>query len=187
VTDERQVGGDGRDVSDAGSDSRDNASAMRDMLAQLEEVRRESAELLDSLQRSRAEFVNFRRRVEQDREVARQRAHDEIVRKLLPIADDFDRALRMVPDEVAANSWFEGVQLVERKLWNVLASEGVEVMESVGKPFDPTRHEAVMVDEGAPGADTVVEEFQRGYLVNGSVLRPAMVKVGAAEQPASAS
>jgi molecular chaperone GrpE len=172
---------------DSQADDRGGTPSLETMLAQLEDVKRESAELLDSLQRSRAEFVNFRRRVEQDREVARQRAHDEIVRKLLPVADDFDRALQLVPQEIADNSWFEGIQLVERKLWNVLASEGVEIMESIGQPFDPSRHEAVMVDEGAPNADTVVEEFQRGYLVNGSVLRPAMVKVGAAAQPASAS
>ena len=71
-----------------------------------------------------------------------------------------------------------GIRLVERKLWNVLSSEGVAPMESVGQPFDPARHDAVMVDEGAERADTVVEEFQRGYLVHDSVLRPAMVKVG---------
>lgn len=146
--------------------------------SELEQLRAESAELLDTLQRSRAEFANYRRRVEQERELSRQRATEDIVRKLLPIADDFERALKSVPDEIAADAWFEGIRLVERKLWNVLASEGVEPMESVGQPFDPTRHDAVMVDEGAERADTVVEEFQRGYLVKDAVLRPAMVKVG---------
>lgn len=147
--------------------------------AELDQLRSESAELLDTLQRSRAEFANYRRRVEQERELSRQRATEDIVRKLLPIADDFERALSSMPEEIAANPWSEGVRLVERKFWNVLASEGVAPMESVGQPFDPSRHDAIMVDESAEHADTVVEEFQRGYLVNDIVIRPAMVKVGA--------
>jgi len=146
--------------------------------SEIEQARAEAAELLDTLQRSRAEFANYRRRVEQERELARLRATEDIVRKLLPVADDFERALKSVPEEIAADSWFEGIRLVERKLWHVLSSEGVAPMESVGQPFDPSRHDAVMVDEGAERADTVVEEFQRGYLVNDAVLRPAMVKVG---------
>ncbi len=170
-----------RSTVDAGStrDGRDGtAPSMDDLLAQLEEIRRESAEMLDTLQRSRAEFANYRRRIEQERELNRQRATEDIIRKLLPVADDFERALNVVPEHVANDPWIEGIRLVERKLWNVLASEGVAPMESVGEPFDPTRHDAVMVDEGAGSADTVIEEFQRGYLVNDTVLRPAMVKVG---------
>lgn len=147
-------------------------------VSEMDQLRVEMSELIDTLQRSRAEFANYRRRVEQERELSRQRATEDIVRKLLPIADDFERALNSVPDDIAANPWYEGIRLVERKLWNVLSSEGVAPMESVGQPFDPARHDAVMVDEGAERADTVVEEFQRGYLVHDSVLRPAMVKVG---------
>jgi molecular chaperone GrpE len=155
---------------------------MQEMLAELEQVRNDAADMLDQLQRARAEFANFRRRQEQEHELLRQRAGERIIRKLLPVADDFDRALRSVPDEIAAHPWVEGIRLVERKLWQVLESEGVSVMESVGQPFDPSRHEAVMVDENAGAADTVVDEFQRGYFVHDSVLRPAMVKVGASDQ-----
>lgn len=154
-------------------------SSMEAMLAELNQVRTDMAEMLDSLQRSRAEFANYRRRIEQEREQLRVRAAESIVRKLLPVADDFERALRSVPEEVAATPWFDGIRLVERKLWGVLEAEGVAPMESVGQPFDPSRHEAVMVDEGVANANTVIEEYQRGYLVNDSVLRPAMVKVGA--------
>lgn len=148
-------------------------------MTELDQLRVESAELLDTLQRSRAEFANYRRRVEQEREMARHRATEEIIRKLLPIADDFERALVSAPEAIAADAWFEGFRLVERKLWNVLSSEGVKPMESIGQPFDPSRHDAVMIEEGVQNATTVVEEFQRGYLVNETVLRPAMVKVGA--------
>ena len=151
---------------------------MEEVLAELEQFKADAADMLDRLQRSHAEFANFRRRIEQERDLQRSRATEDLVRKLLPIADDFDRALRSVPTEIEANPWIEGIRLVERKLWRVLEGEGISVMESLGQPFDPSRHEAVMVDEGDGVANTVVEEFQRGYLVNDTVLRPAMVKVG---------
>jgi molecular chaperone GrpE len=159
----------------------DESRSMEEILAELHQFKVDAAEMLDRLQRSQAEFANYRRRIEQDREMLRARATEDIIRKLLPLADDFDRALRSVPDEIAGHPWIEGMRLVERKLWKTLESEGISVMESVGQPFDPSRHEAVMVDEGDGAADTVVEEFQRGYFVNDSVLRPAMVKVGPAE------
>jgi len=154
--------------------------SMEDVLAELEQFRADAAEMLDRLQRSHAEFANFRRRIEQERDLQRSRATEDLVRKLLPIADDFDRALRSVPAEIDGNPWIEGMRLVERKLWRALEGEGISVMESLGQPFDPSRHEAVMVDDGDGIADTVIEEFQRGYVVNETVLRPAMVKVGSA-------
>jgi molecular chaperone GrpE len=154
--------------------------SMEEVLAELEQFKADAAEMLDRLQRSQAEFANYRRRIEGERELQRARATEDVVRKLLPVADDFDRALRSVPEDIADNPWIEGIRLVERKLWRVLESEGISLMESVGQPFDPSMHEAVMVDEGDGVADTVVEEFQRGYLVHDTVLRPAMVKVGSA-------
>jgi len=154
--------------------------SLEDVLGELEQFKADAAELLDRLQRSQAEFANYRRRIEGERELTRIRATEDLVRKLLPVADDFDRALRSVPEDIADNPWIEGIRLVERKLWKVLEGEGISLMESVGQPFDPSLHEAVMVDEGDGEADTVVEEFQRGYLVHETVLRPAMVKVGSA-------
>lgn len=162
-------------------DQTDQQPTMEHALAELEQFKADAAEMLDRLQRSQAEFANYRRRIEQERELMRVRATEDLIRKLLPVADDFDRALRSVPDEIAGNPWIEGMRLVERKLWRVLEGEGISVMESVGEPFDPALHEAVMVDEGDGTADTVIEEFQRGYLVNDTVLRPAMVKVGSAD------
>jgi molecular chaperone GrpE len=153
---------------------------MEDALAALEQFKGEAAEMLDRLQRSQAEFANYRRRIEQERDLMRLRATEDLIRKLLPVADDFDRALRSVPEDISANPWIEGIRLVERKLWRALEGEGITVMESVGQPFDPALHEAVMVDDGEGVADTVIDEFQRGYLVNDTVLRPAMVKVGSA-------
>lgn len=160
-----------------------------DVLAELEKTRQEAAEMLDSLQRARAEMVNFRRRMEQEQERIRQRAAERLLLKLLPIADDFDRALRAMPEELQDNPWIEGIKLIERKLWSAIEGEGVTLMDAVGKPFDPSLHEAVTIDDSGGAVDTVIEEFQRGYLLNGSVLRPAMVKVGspAALEPASSA
>jgi len=123
------------------TDDRTNGQpSMEDVLAELEQFKADAADMLDRLQRSHAEFANFRRRIEQDRELQRSRATEDLVRKLLPVADDFDRALRAVPAEIDGNPWIEGMRLVERKLWRILEAEGISVMESIGQPFDPTRH-----------------------------------------------
>lgn len=156
------------------------AAGEHEPLVQVDQLKAELAEMLDTLQRSRAEFSNYRRRIEQEQTALRVRASEGVLRKLLPVADDFDRALRSVPDDIRTHPWVEGIRLVERKLWSVLENEGVTPMDAVGQPFDPSRHEAIMVDEGASATDTVVEEYQRGYFLHDTVLRPAMVKVGAA-------
>jgi molecular chaperone GrpE len=135
-------------------------------------------DLTDRLQRERAELINYRRRKERDQESARIRAIESALEKILPIADDFHRAIKTLPAEVEGNGWAEGFKLIEANLRRALESQGVTPMESVGKPFDPTRHDAVMFDENTTGEHMVVEEFQRGYLINDKVLRPAMVKVG---------
>jgi molecular chaperone GrpE len=177
---ERQNTASSEEVAHAGSDG---PPSLAEMLAELEQVKADAAEMLDSLQRARAEFANYRRRIEAEQVRIRERATEQLLSRLLPVADDFDRALRSMPGDIASNGWAEGIRLVERKLWHALESEGVSVMESVGQPFDPSRHEAIMVDESAETADTVTEEFQRGYLINDSVIRPAMVKVGSAFSP----
>jgi molecular chaperone GrpE len=172
----------------AATDTPAEAPDLETIAAELEQTKQQMAEYLDQFQRARAELANIRRRFEQDQERIRQRASERLILKLLPVVDDFGRATRAAPDDVVNHPWFEGVRLIERKLWQALESEGVAAMESVGQPFDPSQHEAVAVDDSAGAADTVVEEFQPGYFLAGAVLRPAIVKVGAAtEQPACAT
>jgi molecular chaperone GrpE len=125
--------------------------------------------------RTRADFENYRRRVERDRDVAARHAKRELLLALLELADGFDRALAHVdesPGSVAA-----GLHGMLRRLAGLLEAEGVRSFESVGQPFDPTRHEATATvrDAGAPG--TVVDEAGRGYLWNDDLLRPARVRV----------
>lgn len=146
----------------------------------LEQERRRAAEYLEQAQRARAELINFRRRTEQEVQEIRKHASENLIARLLPVLDDFNRAVESVPAEHRDDPWIQGILLIERKLWSILEAEGVRPIEAVGKPFDPALHEAVTVEEGAESADTVVQEFQRGYLLHDRVLRPAIVKVGQA-------
>jgi len=146
---------------------------------ELEKERARSAEYLDQAQRTRAELINYRRRTEQEMQVARRFAAEHLIARILPVIDDFHRAIDAVPDADKDNPWVQGVRLIERKIWSVLESEGVQPIDTLGKPFDPSIHEAVSVD--SDGGDMVVEEFQRGYKLHDRVVRPAMVKVGRAK------
>ncbi len=142
----------------------------------VEALRTQLRQECDRHLRTRADFENFRRRVERDRDVAARQAKRDLLLALVDLADGFDRALAHIdesPDSVAA-----GLRGMQRQLRSLLETEGVKPFESVGERFDPTRHEAVATvrdRNGAPG--TVVDEAGRGYLWNGELLRPARVRV----------
>lgn len=139
-----------------------------------------AAEYLDGWQRERAEFANARKRLEKQRAEAYKNAAVDHAAKLLPILDDFDRALTNVPPEIAADSWFEGIQLVRRKFQNIMEGLKVEAIEAVGQPFDPNFHEALSLKE-ADGVEsgTVIEELLVGYRLGDRVIRPSLVNVAA--------
>ncbi|MBX5445575.1 nucleotide exchange factor GrpE [Sphaerobacter sp.] len=155
-------------------------TSVQELQELLEQERARAAEYLEQAQRARAELINFRRRTEQEVQEIRKHAGEQLIARLLPVLDDFNRAMESVPAEHRDDPWIQGILLIERKLWSILEAEGVRPIESVGKPFDPALHEAVTVEEGVESADTVVQEFQRGYLLHDRVLRPAIVKVGQA-------
>ena len=142
----------------------------------LEHLRGELQKEQESHLRSRADFENYRRRVERDRDVAARQAKRELLLALVDLADGFDRALAHVgesPDSVAA-----GLYGMQRRLGSLLEAEGVKSFESVGDRFDPTRHEAVATVRDFDGpAGTVVDEAGRGYLWKDELLRPARVRV----------
>lgn len=144
---------------------------------ELEAVIAERDGLLDQLQRSVAEFANYRRRVENERVRARELATRGILTQLLPLMDDLQRAMANVPAGHAESSWVQGVQFIEKKLEALLEREGVEPIEANGIPFDPAVHEAVATVDGSTH-NIVVEVYQTGYKQGEHVLRPAMVKVG---------
>ena len=146
--------------------------------AELEEANRKGLEYLQLLQRVQADFVNYRRRVDQERAEQAKYAKSDVVLKLLAVLDDFERALSATPADQANSEWVQGIAIIERKLRSLLESEGVVRVEALGKPFDPWEHEAVLYEE-APGVDegTVVEVFSPGYRLYDRVIRPAQVKV----------
>ncbi len=135
----------------------------------------EKAELQDRLLRSRAEFDNFRRRAERERSDYLQFAASDLVKNLLPIVDDFERALKV---ETADRNYAKGIELIYQRLADTLKRLGVEPIESLGRKFDPNIHEAVQREQTEEAEDqTVLEEYQRGYNFKGKLLRPAWVKV----------
>lgn len=146
--------------------------------AQLETAKALAAEHLASLQRTAADFANFKRRTSEDRERELGLASELLLRKLLAVADDFDRALEAMPPDLKGVSWIEGIVLVDRKLRALLESEGVTAIEAVGRTFDPREHEAIasLPGTGKPDGE-IVAEVQRGYRVRDRVLRPALVAV----------
>ncbi len=155
------------------------------LLAQVEALRGELAAAQQEAgdnragwQRAAADFANFKRRTEQEREATLGLANEILLLKVLALADDFDRAMAAVPPELAGNSWLEGIGAIDRKLRQLLESEGVTPIAAVGQPFDPHQHEAVVQEEtSSVPDDTVLTELQRGYRLRDRVLRPALVSV----------
>jgi molecular chaperone GrpE len=134
-------------------------------------------ELTDALQRERADFANYRRRNEAERSDYSRFAKTELITRLLEVLDNFDRALDTVPAQLRDEPWVEGIWLVERKLRDILAAEGLEEVGSVGQPFDPHIHEAIgHVDSSAPEG-TVVDEVRKAYKLHDKIIRPALVTV----------
>src|SRR5215203_4645986 len=158
-------------------DSKQENLANGDGTGDLATVIAERDDYLDRLQRSMAEFANYRRRVEQDRNRARELATSNILVQLLPIMDDLERAIANVPADQAETSFVQGVQFIQKKLAGLFERESVTPMEAVGQPFDPAVHEAVATEDGTT-QNVVVEVYQTGYRHGEHVLRPAMVKVG---------
>ncbi len=149
-----------------------------DLAAALAKAQAEAAEYLDGWQRARAEFANYRKRVEREKEDMRQQAAADMLASLLPIVDDFDRALGNIPAEAEEYTWTQGVVLIVSKLHALLKNSGLTEINPVGEPFDPALHEAVGADnnaEVATGHVTVV--LQKGYAYGDRVLRPARVRV----------
>ena len=146
----------------------------------LAEEKQKAAEYLASWQRAQADFINYKRRTEQERMDFNKYANANLVLGLLPFLDDLERALDAVPPRLAKNDWVEGVRLVWRKFKTSLERQGVTQIKALGEPFDPNFHEALRQDKGKEGI--VIEEFQRGYMMHDKLLRPARVVVGNGEE-----
>jgi molecular chaperone GrpE len=134
-------------------------------------------ENLAALQRMAADFANYRKRNDAERGEFAKFAKSDLIARLLDVLDAYDRALATVPEELKGSSWVDGMWLIERKLRTVLEAEGLQAIDSLGKPFDPHEHEAIAHVESDQPEGTVITEHQKAYRLHDRVIRPAMVTV----------
>ncbi|MBI4340280.1 MAG: nucleotide exchange factor GrpE [Chloroflexi bacterium] len=153
------------------------STAPQELRAQLEETERERAQFKALAQRAQADLVNYRQRVEREREEQQRAAVERTLGKLLPIVDDLQLALKHAPAS-GDDAWLDGIRIIERGLLALLESEGVAAIAPVGKPFDPWEHEALFsVEDPSKEPDTVAMVVRQGYKLHDRVLRPAQVAV----------
>ena len=146
--------------------------------AELTQLRAQADEYLDGWQRARAEFANYKKRIERDQEEARGRAAAALLAKILPVEDDLRRAVRERPEAEGYPHWADGIDLIQRKLAALLEAEGVEVIPADGVAFDPALHEAVTYEPSNDHEEgEIIEVIQQGYRLGERVLRPARVRV----------
>jgi len=182
----RKVDTDNPDQNPAGVSSAENVTTesvpaetlegqLAAVTAERDQLVGERSDLSDRLLRARAEFENARRRTERERSDYLQFAAMDLVREILPILDDFERALNV---ETADRNYAKGVELIYQRLFDTARKMGLEPIETAGKPFDPNLHQAVERVQTTDAEDqAILGEFQRGYNFRGKLLRPAMVKV----------
>jgi molecular chaperone GrpE len=169
----------------------DELTAAQAKIEALEKELAEARERADryhaNWQRSAADFHNWKRRTDQEKQELGRTAEGAMTLEMLRVLDDFDRAFMALPMELRALTWIEGVYMIGQKLYALLQSRGLSPIQAMGEEFDPFLHEAVLRDEGAEGSATlvVVQELQRGYRFHERVIRPTMVKVGPPQPDAS--
>jgi molecular chaperone GrpE len=158
-----------------------DSDSPRPLDAEVEDLRRQLEDRQDKLLRALAETENVRRRAQRDREEHLKYANESLIRDVIPVLDNLDRALAAARGSAGAATVVDGVELIQRELLRVLEKNGLTRFSAVGQPFDPTRHEAIarIVSTEQP-PNTVVAETAPGYLLHGRLLRAAMVAVAAA-------
>jgi molecular chaperone GrpE len=166
----------------AQEETQDDVEALADLtkeeIVELKKKAEERDTYLDQLLRTKAEFMNYQKRMVKENESTSQFAVQSLILDFLPELDNFDRALKLADNSKDFDKFVEGIKLIEVQLFKVLGKYGVEPIETVGKAFDPNLHEAVMEEENNEMPHhTIIEEFQRGFLLKERVIRPSKVKV----------
>jgi molecular chaperone GrpE len=172
------------EMSAADEQENEQQDPLQSLQAQIETMTQERATLYDQLLRRQAEFENYRRRVDRERIETYTRARAEVLLELLPVIDNFERALASLENSVGdAESLRQGVELIHKQFKDALTKFGLEPVESVGQTFDPHVHEAVTIEPTDKHKEnTVIEEFERGYRLGEKLLRPAKVKVASSPE-----
>lgn len=154
----------------------------KDKAPAAESAEAKAADQHDQLLRLKADFENTKKRLERDKGEAIKFANELLLVEILPIVDNFDRAMESLAQGHDPEKVKQGLKIAQEELHKILEEHGVEVVKSVGEPFDPNRHEAVaMVDSADAKEGTVMDEIQKGYLLNGRLIRPSKVRI--AQQP----
>jgi molecular chaperone GrpE len=182
-------GSDGSSVKDSSTEEVERLQQMEQQLQEQQEMLEEKSALVaeyeDLLKRKQADFENYRKRVQKESQDVKKYANAEIVLDVLSMMDDFERAIESTESSKDFDALHEGILLVEKQIRNTLESKyNVKAIDAVGKPFDPTVHDAIMMEESdTHDEDTVVEDFQKGYVMHDRVIRPAKVKVAKSVSP----
>jgi len=179
---ESEADADVNDEETVQEEAQDDIDSLDDLTKEdILELKKKAAErdtYLDQLLRTKAEFMNSQKRMVKESESTSQFAVQNLILDFLPELDNFDRALKLADSSKDIDKFVEGIKLIEEQLFKVLGKYGVESIETVGKPFDPNLHEAVMEEENNEMPHhTIIAEFQRGFLLKERVIRPSKVKV----------
>ena len=178
---EAEQAGPAVEAAQAGAEAAAAAAAAEELAAlkqALEEAQAKTREYSEGWQRERADFNNYKRRIERDQQTLSQSITGEILKKYLSVLDDMDRAVKMRPAEGDLSAWSAGIELIYRKLQNILDQEGIKRIPAEAEEFDPTRHEAITYEESPDHASgAVIGVVQEGYTLGDRVLRPARVRV----------
>lgn len=151
---------------------------VKELEAKISELKNKAEEYLDQWRRTAADFANYRKRVEKEQVEQAKYANANLIAKLLPILDDFERAFQTLPSHLTKLTWLDGIFLIHRKFHYILEQEGLKPIKTEGQFFDPFYHEAVAYEETDHYEDgQIIGEIQKGYLLHERVLRPALVKV----------
>ena len=156
------------------SDETKKSDEKEDLKKQLTEKNQKIEELTDTLKRLQAEFENFRKRVDKEKIEFMKYAHADVVANMLPVLDSFEIALKNTNDK---EKFVEGMKMIYAQLYSVLEAEGLKPIKATGEKFNPYYHEVLMKEDSDKPEETVLEEFQKGYLLNDKVLRHSKVKI----------
>ena len=167
------------DSLDAGGEGEVTAEESTSLKEELAEQKAKVEATLAGWQRAQADFINYKRRSEQEKEESIKFANVSLVLKILPVLDDFERAVAALPPESTGDAWVNGVRHISRKLRNSLEAAGLSPINAVGEPFDPRVHEAVREAKGREGI--VLQEVDKGYRFLDKIIRPSKVVVGTGE------
>lgn len=153
--------------------------SVEELQSRLEQEQKQSKEYLDAFQRARADFLNLKRRTDQERTTISADARERMILRVLPIVDDFERALANVPENLKGEPWVNGVNMIEKKFKTLLEQENITELPALNTEFNPHLHDAVQRDEDAEGEkDWVTDVYQKGYKMGDKVICHAVVKVG---------